>query len=263
MFETSVVQAQVAAARGRFSLLTVSVAAHSLVILGAIGFSIASTDFPMHAPDEFAQAPIFMPVQIPPPLGDPNGGARREVPPAQQQQQQQQQQRQQTAPPQSNQITAPDPNAATQPATDTAVNSGSSDEGIPGATSTADLGVPWGTEGSTGTDLDAPPGPIVTNTMPEERIYEVHEVKAPVLLHKVAPDYPDMLRRNRIPATVIVRCVIDTNGRVRDPHVIVPALPPFNAEVIKAVQQWRYTPGSRNGIAVETYLNVTVTFSVK
>jgi protein TonB len=260
MFETSVVRAQAVAARGRFSLLTVSVAAHSLVILGAIAFSIASTDFPKQAPDEFASAPIFMPVQIPPPLGNPNGGARREVPPAQQQQQRQEQ----TAPPQPQQITAPDPNIEPQPLNDTpaAGNSGGDDgPGIPGATSTDKLGVPWGTEDSTG-EIDAPPGPA-TKTMPEERIYEVHEVKAPVLLHKVAPEYPERMRGGRIAATVIVRCVIDKNGRVRNPQVIVGALPPFNAAVVDAVQKWRYTPGSRNGIAVETYLNVTVTFAVK
>lgn len=262
MFETSVVSAQVAPARGRISLLTVSVAAHSLVILGTIAFSIASTEFPAQAPDEFATAPLMFRVHIPPPLGDPNGGARRAVPPAQQQQQQQQ--RQQTAPPQPNQLTPPDPDAVThEPSNDAPVDQGGGDlgEGIPGATSTAPRGVPLGQEGGLG-DLDSPPGPATT-TIPEEKIYEVHEVKPPVLQHKVAPDYPDILRRTAVRGTVIVRCVIDKNGRVRDPKIIVGALPPFNAAVMNAVQQWRYTPGSLNGIAVETYLNVTVTFSVK
>lgn len=255
MFETSVVRAEAAAARGRFSLLTVSVAAHSIVILGALAFSIASTDFPRNAPDEFALAPEFVPVRIPPPLGDPNGGARREPQPAQPRQNQ-------TPPPrQPNQLTAPPADLETR-SVDEVPDTGGDVEGpgIPGATSTAPLGVPWGEEGSIG-DLDTPPGPVTAQ--PEEKIYEVHEVKPPVLLHKVAPRYPDLLRRTRVPATVIVRCIIDRNGRVRDPQVIVGALPPFNAAVKEAVQQWRYTPGSLNGIAVETYLNVTVSFSVK
>jgi periplasmic protein TonB len=257
MFETSVVRAQAAAARGRFSLLTVSITAHSLVILGAIAASIASTEFPMNAPDEFAQAPTFASVRIPPPLGDPNGGARREARPAQQPQQ-----NPAPVPPQPNQITAPSPDSETRVVEEVPSAGGDAEgPGIPGATSTAPLGVAWGTEGGLG-DLDAPPGPV-TNTQPEEKIYEVHEVKAPVLLHKVAPDYPDFLRRTRVPATVIVRCIIDKNGHVRDPQVIVGALPPFNAAVLNAVQKWRYTPGSRNGVAVETYLNVTVTFHVK
>src|SRR5687767_15715354 len=76
MFETSVVHAQTTAARGRFGLLTISLIAHSAVIIGAVAVSVASTDFPEAAPDEVASAPIFMPVTMPPPpLGRPDGGA--------------------------------------------------------------------------------------------------------------------------------------------------------------------------------------------
>lgn len=258
MFETSVVPARAEAARGRFSLLTISIVAHTAIILGGVGMSIASIDFPRNAPKEFAHAPDLTPVAATPPFGDPNGGARRETP------QPAQQPSAAMTPPPSNQQTAPsivpENTTVAEPSANTGSSGGESGEGIPGATSTAPLGVPWGTENATGA-LDAPPGPI--NVQPvEEKIYEAHEVKAPVLIHKVTPDYPDRLRPTRMPATVIVRCVIDKNGRVRDPQVTVPAMPPFNHAVLNAVQQWRYTPGSRNGVAVETYLNVTVHFSV-
>lgn len=254
MFETSVVRAQTQAVRSRYSLLTISVIAHSAVVIGAIAVSIASVDFPVNAPDEFGQAPTFMPVRIPPPLGTPDGGAPKPKPadtkPA-------------AAPPvpQTNQITAPPsvpdiiPNVA-------APSTGStSSSGDPNATSPGPIGQPDGTEGSTG-DLDAPPGPIVNRPAVEEKIYEVHEVKAPVLLHRVAPPYPQQLVKTRMNAVVVVRCIIDKNGHVRDAQIVRPALPPFNAAVIDAVQQWRYTPGSLNGVAVETYLSVTVSFSV-
>jgi protein TonB len=66
-----------------------------------------------------------------------------------------------------------------------------------------------------------------------------------------------------LPATVVVRCIIDRNGHVRDAEVIVPAMPPFNAEVLKAVAQWRFTPGMLNGQPVDTYMNLTVRFEVK
>ncbi|HYO75064.1 MAG TPA: TonB family protein [Thermoanaerobaculia bacterium] len=263
MFETSVVPVHAEAARGRFSLLTVSVIAHTAVVVGAIAVSIASIDFPSHAPDAFAHAPEFIRIQVPPPLGDPNGGARRAEPaPAKQQQPNV------TPPPvRPDQATAPAaiPEETTTSTTDlpaVSAGDGGGDSHIPGATSTADRGVPWGTENSTG-PLDAPPGPA-TNAQPvEEKIYELHEVKAPVLLRRVDPPYPPRLVSTRMRATVVVRCVIDKNGRVRDPQVIVPAtLAPFNATVVEHVQQWRYTPGSRNGVAVETYLNVTVTFGV-
>jgi protein TonB len=254
MFETSVVRAQAQAARGRFSLLTISVIAHSAVVIGVIASGIASVDFPTNAPDEYAQAPVFMPVRIPPPLGNPNGGAPKPQPPAAQPAV--------TPPQQSDQPTAPSTIPTDIPTVDAPSNStATTTGGDPNATSTEPLGVPWGVKDSIG-DLDAPPAPATNEKPVEEKIYEVHEVKAPVLLHRVAPPYPQQLVPTRMKATVIVRCVIDRNGRVRDPEILRPSLPPFNAAVIDAVQKWRYTPGSRNGIAVETYLNVNVTFAV-
>ena len=253
MFETSVVRAQAQAKKGRLSLLIISVIAHSAVVIGAIAVSIASVDFPANAPDEFGQAPVFMPVRIPPPLGNPNGGAPKPQPAAQPAV---------TPPPQPNQLTAPaviPPDVLTvdAPSNGPATATG----GDPNATSTEPVGELWGTEGSTG-DLGGPPGPATKQPQVEEKIYEVHEVKAPVLLHRVAPPYPQQLVSTRKKATVVVRCIIDRNGHVRDPQILRPDLPPFNAAVIDAVQQWRYTPGSRNGVAVETYLSVTVVFSV-
>lgn len=253
MFETSVVRVQAQARKGRLSLLTISVIAHSAVVIGAIAVSIASVDFPTNAPDEFGQAPVFMPVRIPPPLGNPNGGAPRPQPAAQPAV---------TPPQQPNQITAPavippDIPSVDAPSNGPATTTGGDSIGtVPGP-----VGEIWGTDGSTG-DLGGPPGPATTQQPVEEKIYEVHEVKAPVLLRRVAPPYPQQLVSTRMKATVVVRCIIDRNGRVRDPQILRPALPPFNAAVIDAVQQWRYTPGSRNGIAVETYLSVTVTFAV-
>lgn len=253
MFETSVIQGQPRAAGGRLSLLTISIIAHSAVIIGAVAFSIASVDFPLSAPDEFAQAPMFLPVLVPPPLGVQNGGAVRQPEPA----------RPVTPPPQppSNQITAPGTvpdtvTAAATPSTGTANTTGD-----PNATSTEPLGVPWGTKDSLG-DLDAPPGIVDAQPRPE-KIYEVSEVIAPVGLFRPAPPYPPSLIKTRLSAVVVVRCVIDKNGHVRDPQVIVPAtMDPFNKAVVAAVQRWRFTPGSLNGQAVETYLSLTVKFSV-
>jgi periplasmic protein TonB len=254
MFETSVIQGQPRVATGRLSLLTVSIIAHSAVVLGAIAISIASVDFPTTAPDEFAQLQMFMPVQIPPPLGNPNGGAVKPpepvkaAAPAPQPQQQ-------------NQITAPAvvPNDVPQlEAPSAGENTGT---GVPGATSTEPLGQPWGVQGSAG-PLDAGPG-IVEAQPVIEKIYEAHEVKAPVGIYRPAPPYPQILVRTRVPATVVVRCVIDKNGHVRDPQLTLPArLAPFNEAVLATVKQWRFTPGSLNGQAVETYLSLTVHFSV-
>ncbi|HYC59609.1 MAG TPA: energy transducer TonB [Thermoanaerobaculia bacterium] len=254
MFETSVVHAQTRAASGRLSLFTISVLAHSAVIIGAVAFSIASVDFPTSAPDEYSQAPVLLPVLVPPPLGRPDGGAVRQ-PVAQ---------RPATPPPQPqqpNQITAPPSIPDEVPQLEVASTGDSNATGDPNATAPGPLGQPWGVEGGVG-DLDGPPAIVAATPVPE-KIYEAHEVKAPVGRYRPAPPYPTSLIRTKLRATVVVRCVIDKNGHVRDPRVVVPAaFAPFNDSVVNTVQRWRFTPGSLNGVAVETYLDLTVNFGV-
>ncbi len=252
MFETSVVREPVGRARRRTGLFTVSLIAHSAVIVGTVAVSIASVDFPHSAPDEYRVAPVFAQVTIPPPLGNPNGGARPQQQPAP------------APPPPSNQITAPGrvPDEVT-PATaevtpGTGDSTGSDAPGlVPGP-----VGQPWGDPNSVASDLDLPPA-VVETPQVEDRIYQASEVKSPVILRKVEPRYPNAMIRVGMNATVVVRCIIDKNGNVRDPQVVVSSMPPFNAAVIDAVRQWKFTPGSLRGQAVDTYLDLTVNFAVK
>jgi periplasmic protein TonB len=256
MFETSVIHAHARATRGRFSLLTISVIAHTAVIVGAVAYSVASVEFPVTAPDEYSQAPNLMPVLLPPPpKGVENGGApprrpdeARPTPPPQQQ---------------VNQVTAPPviPDQTPQLATAVAID-GTNIGGDPNATSTEPPGDPLGDPNSVITGPGGL-GPIVAAPAVEQKVYQAHEVTAPVGLYRPSPPYPSLLIKTRMRATVVVRCIIDRNGNVRDPQVIVPAsMSPFNDAVLATVRTWRFTPGSLNGVAVESYLNLTVHFSV-
>jgi periplasmic protein TonB len=252
MFETSVIQARAQAAGGRLSLLTMSVIAHSAVIVGAIAFSIASVEFPTTAPDAYEDAPTFESVRIPPPLGDPNGGKPKEP---------EQQKQAVTPPPAPTQITAP----STVPETVTPVatpSSGSTDSGpLSSGTVPGPIGQPYGVKDSIG-DVDAPPA-IPAAPPVENKIYQPYEVKAPVLVRKVDPVYPQMFVHAGIAATVVVRCIIDKNGHVRDAQISLSGKKPFDDAVIAAVQQWRYNPASLRGEAVDSYLDVTVHFTVR
>lgn len=253
MFETSVVRAEARAATGRLSLLSVSVIAHTAIVVGAVAVSIASIDFPAVAPNEYSRAPVFATVQIPPPLGNPNGGARPQTRPAVRP----------PAPQPTNQVTAP----GTVPETVTPVeSSGTGDANVnPSDTVEGPIGVPWGTEHSIG-DLDAPPVVDVVPAQPqvEERIYQPHEVVAPVLVRKIEPRYPSQFMRVGVAATVVVRCIIDKSGNVRDADVVVPSsMAPFNAEVLNVLPQWKYKPATLAGRPVDSYLMLTVHFAVK
>ena len=255
MFETSVVRAQAQSAGRRMTLLAVAVVVHSAVIVGAIGASIAAVDFPTTAPDEFANVPILMPIQVPPPLGNPNGGAKPAVTPRVQPKQQ--------PAPQPNQVTAPPQVPDTITPAESASPGTSEATGPASGTVPGPLGVPWGKEGSIG-DPDAPP--VAENIQPvEEKIYEVTgEVNAPKLIRRVDPVYPPALLRAKIGGTVVVRCIIGKDGRIRAAEIAVAArFEAFNSAAVNAVENWQYLPATRRGEAVDCYLTVTVNFGVK
>lgn len=265
MFETSVVHARVQAAPARrLSLLSISVLAHSAVVIGAVALSIASVDFPKMAPDEFARAPQFVQVRIPPPLGTPEGNNRPVQPKPEQPKPEQPKPAPQPAPQPVNQVAPPQTTPETiptvaRPSTATGENTG------PAIVGTGPRGLPDGDPNTidtggellpgTGTDPVAPPNPTI--------IYEASQVDPPVGIYKPQPPYPSILMRTRMAATVVVRCVIDRNGRVRDAQILAPALPPFNQSVLDTVSTWRFKPGQLNGQPVETYLNLQVHFAVR
>jgi len=253
MFETSVVAATAVPSRGKYTVLTVSLIAHSAVIVGAIAMGLASVSFPISAPDEFEMIRVSAPPTIPPPLGNPNGGAQQK--PAQPPQQ-----KQQPAPPPT-QITAP-PAVPENVTPADAPSTGNTEATTPGTGGTVPgpIGVPWGTDGSTG-PLDAPPAPMPQAPV-ENKVYTEGEVKAPVIIKRVEPAYPPALARAGARGKVAVHCIIDKNGHVRDMQVVFATMPAFADSVLRAMKEWRYQPASLNGQAVDCYLDLSVDFGV-
>lgn len=259
MFETSVVQAQAVAVKGRVSLLTVSLALHSAVLIGAVAVSIATVEFPTGAPDQFAMFQQVMPVSVPPPLGNPNGGAKPEPKP---------EPKPAAAPPQQPaEVTAPQtvPNDVPQLDPNPGAATVSADPGAGTGTGTepGPVGVPWGVENGVGS-LDTPPGPTATQQPAEPEVYRVTgEVKGPRVLRRVEPVYPEIMRRAGLAATVRIRCIVDKNGAVRQSEIVTSSYPPFNDAVLAALRQWRFAPGSLHGTAVDTEFELTVQFKTR
>lgn len=253
MFETTVVRARAMDSRSRVSLLTLSLIAHSSVIIGVVGASVATIDFPNDAPRQFAHAPTAITVHVPPPLGRPDGGAKPEAVRPE---------------PAARSVTPPDPGVQTAPGEvperivplEAAVAASSAASGSGSGTVAEPLGVPWGEPDSLG-ELDAPP---LTTQPVEEKVYHPGgEVSAPLLTQRVEPVYPPAMLKIRMRGTVVVRCVIDKQGRVRNPRIVSTTHAAFNDSVLDALQQWRYRPGSYRGQTVETFLDVTVNFSYR
>jgi len=77
----------------------------------------------------------------------------------------------------------------------------------------------------------------------------------------VAPVYPELARKSRIQATVVLRAEIGKSGKVENLQLISghPMLAPA---AIGAVKQWEYQPYLLNGEAVEVETEVSVNFTL-
>lgn len=121
--------------------------------------------------------------------------------------------------------------------------------GTPGGVPDGELG---GTPGGEGTGSGGGSGPLVVGG----------DVKAPVTIHSVKPDYPRFARQARIEGTVVMSCVIDRQGRIRSAEIEKSVHPILDEAALAAVRQWRFRPGTLNGRPVDVIFHLTVNFSL-
>jgi protein TonB len=248
MFETSVIQAEVVAEK-RVGLLTASFAFHVLVVIAILANGIRTLEFPINAPKEYALPTFMLPPQLPPALGVPNGGHKQSTPPA------------------PVKPTAPTANMApstmpdhTEPLTPSATTTGDPSATSNDTGSDQPLGLSSGVPHGVG--VDGPPSTATIAAEPDVPLRIVGDVKAPVVIRRVAPLYPKLAINARMNGTVIVECIIDKTGRVREAHVVRSTSTLFDQSALDAVQQWQFAPGSLHGQAVDTIFDLTVTFQV-
>jgi TonB family protein len=84
----------------------------------------------------------------------------------------------------------------------------------------------------------------------------------PHAIYQAPPVYPLAMKRAGLRGDVRVRFVLDKEGRVRDPFVISSTNPGFNQSAIDAVLKWRFEPGVRYGVPVDTRMEVPIIFKL-
>jgi TonB family protein len=78
----------------------------------------------------------------------------------------------------------------------------------------------------------------------------------------VEPLYPDPARRARVEGVVVLRVVIDKEGKVQSADVISgPTM--LIDPAVEAVKQWRYLPWVQNGEPVKVNTTITVNFNLQ
>lgn len=98
-------------------------------------------------------------------------------------------------------------------------------------------------------------GSSVTPFVPEPDV-------APVPLSTSQPTYPFDLRRAGISGEVIVTFIVDHEGNVRDAAAESSTHKDFEGPAIRAVQEWKFTPGLKDGRPTDTRMSVPVQFNV-
>jgi protein TonB len=79
---------------------------------------------------------------------------------------------------------------------------------------------------------------------------------------QVAPVYPSAERIAGISGEVLVEFLVDEGGRVQHAHVVRSSNAAFESSTLRAVERWRFEPGTKNGRAVRFRMVVPVAFNL-
>ena len=89
-------------------------------------------------------------------------------------------------------------------------------------------------------------------------------VTLPRVLKEVRPQYTSDAMRAKVQGTVLLECVVQTNGLCTEGHVVRSLDSAFGLddEALKATRQWRFRPGVRMGEAVPVLITIELSFSL-
>jgi TonB family protein len=90
-------------------------------------------------------------------------------------------------------------------------------------------------------------------------------VTLPVVLREVKPQYTSDAMRAKVQGTVLLECVVKSDGSVGDVKVMRSLDSTFglDLEAMKAARNWRFRPGTRQGEPVAVLVTIELTFTLR
>lgn len=86
----------------------------------------------------------------------------------------------------------------------------------------------------------------------------------PAAMSRFQPDYPPELIRADIEGSATVRVLIGSDGRVKAVEMVSATHPGFvEATRKQALRFWKFSPGTRDGVAIESWRTMTVRFKIQ
>lgn len=94
-----------------------------------------------------------------------------------------------------------------------------------------------------------------------DSVYRVGgSVSAPVLIHKVEPDYTEQARNAKFQGTVLLYAEIAPDGKAKNIRVQRSLGMGLDEKAIEAVKQWKFKPGHKDGKPVTVVATIEVNF---
>jgi len=88
----------------------------------------------------------------------------------------------------------------------------------------------------------------------------VDGVESPRMLYKVEPRYSKEAKDAGIEGKVVLSVVIDEVGHADEIEVTTPLIDSLDTEAVKAIKQWRFTPGTKDGLPVPVRATIEVNY---
>ena len=98
----------------------------------------------------------------------------------------------------------------------------------------------------------------------QETVYEPgNGVTLPKVVKEVRAQYPQGSMDSRVQGTVLMKCVVQRDGKPGDITVTKSLEPTLDEAAIAALKQWEFEPGKKDGTAVAVRVSIEMTFTLK
>jgi protein TonB len=98
----------------------------------------------------------------------------------------------------------------------------------------------------------------------DDRVYAIGKgVTSPVLIKEVKPVYPQDAKDEGVKGVVELEGVVEKDGSIDHIRVTRNVDARLDEAAIKALSQWQFKPGTKDGEAVPVRVNVEITFTLR
>lgn len=257
MFESSVVETRaIKSPFGRVRGLNLSVMAHVCAAIAWLATGLVHVNFPTEPPDQWQSYTLELLVKTPPPAPPP-------PPPPRSAPQSAPEELVEMAP-----TIIPDliPEVAPAGADDSNQETTMNEAGVIGGVEGGVMGGVIGglLQGEIGGRLGGVVGSVTVERQPGDPLVIGRDMPLPVKVRRRAyPIYPRDGQLRGIEGTVILRYLIDKQGKVANVEVIRPSkFRPFTASAVDAIGAWEFEPFMENGQPIEVVHELTVHFQL-